>query len=333
MGDRSMRDLRTLPKAHLHLHLEGGMRQSTLAELSERYALPPPPEPDGTFATFIRTYRAACDGLRTPEELHRLVHEVVQDAANDGAVWIEPQDWITIGMAERAGLADEEAVLRVLLEALAEAARAIGVGAGLMVATNRQRPIDQAEALARLAARYAGRGVVSFGLVDDETVGPEPFADAFAIARAAGLISAPHGGELAGPERVWGALDALKAQRVQHGVRSVEDPSLLERLAQEQMCLDVCLTSNVYLGVVPNIAAHPLPKLLAAGIPVSLNTDDPLVFGSTLLTEYELARDVFGLDDTALAGIAASSIRHSGAPASLKATALAGVQRWLELPA
>jgi adenosine deaminase len=327
------RALRTLPKAHLHLHLEGGMRQSTLAELSARYAMPPPPEPDGTFATFIRTYRAACDGLRTPAELHRLVHEVVEDAAHDGAVWIEPQEWITIDMADRAGLKDEESVLRVLLEALADAAHATGIGAGLMVASNRQRPADQAEALARLAARYAGRGVVAFGLVDDETVGPEPFADAFAIARSAALIAAPHGGELAGPERVWGALDALKAQRVQHGVRSVEDPALLARLADEQVCLDVCLTSNVYLGVVPSLAAHPLPQLVAAGIPISLNTDDPLIFGSTLLGEYEIARDVFGLDDTTLASIAASSIRHSGAPASLKASALAGIQRWLELPA
>jgi adenosine deaminase len=324
------RDLRTLPKAHLHLHLEGGMRPSTLADFTERYALPPPPEPDGTFATFIRTYRQAADGLRSADDLRRLVGEVVEDAAADGAVWVEPADWITSTMAARAGLADEEAVLRVLLEALDDAARQYGIGAGLMLSSNRTRPPAEAEALAQLAARYAGRGVVAFGLADDEVVGPpEPYAAAFATARAAGLIAAPHGGELSGPERVRGALDALGARRVQHGVRAVDDAALLERLAAEQVCLDVCLTSNVYLGVVPSIEAHPLPRLLAAGISVSLNTDDPLVFGSSLLEEYELGRRVFGLDDSTLAGIAASSIRASGAPESLKTTALAGIERWL----
>jgi adenosine deaminase len=322
--------LRALPKAHLHLHLEGAMRPSTLADLTTRYALPPPPEPDGTFETFIRTYRQACDGLRSPDDLHRLVDEVVADAAADGAVWVEPAEWITPWMAERTGLASEEAVLQVVLEALADAARAHSIGAGLLVSTNRRRAPAEAEDLARLAARYAGRGVVSFGLADDDALGPpEPFADTFAIARAAGLIAAPHGGELGGPERVRGALDALGARRVQHGVRAVEDPSLLERLASEGVCLDVCLTSNVYLRVVPSLAEHPLPQLLAAGIPISLNTDDPLVFGSSLLGEYELARQVFALDDHTLAAIAAASIRASGAPAALKTTALAGVEQWL----
>jgi adenosine deaminase len=327
------RDLQALPKAHLHLHLEGGMRQSTLADLTARYDLPPLPTPDGTFATFLRTYRQACDGLRSPDDLRRAAREVVEDAAADGAVWMEPADWIAPGMAARAGLPDDEAVLQVLLEGLQEGARSCGIDAGLIVSTNRANPPHEAEALARLAARYAGRGVVGFGLAGDEVVGPcEPFVDAFAIARGAGLIPAPHGGELVGPERVRTALDALGARRIQHGVRSVEDPDLLQRLAAEQICLDVCLTSNVYLGVVPNLEQHPLPRLLEAGIPVSLNTDDPLVFGSTLLGEYEIARRVFGLDDAALAGIAAASIRNSGAPAALKASALAGGEAWLAAP-
>jgi adenosine deaminase len=327
------RDLRALPKAHLHLHLEGGMRRSTLADLTTRYDLPSPPTPDGTFATFLRTYRQACDGLRTPDDLRRVAREVVEDAAADGAVWIEPADWIAPGMAELAGLPDEEAVLQVLLEGVQEGARSTGIEAGLMVSTNRAHPPEEAEALARLAARYAGRGVVAFGLAGDEVIGPaEPFADAFAIARAAGLIAAPHGGELAGPERVRSALDALGARRVQHGVRSVEDPELLARLAAEQICLDVCLTSNVYLGVVPSLEQHPLPRLLKAGIPVSLNTDDPLVFGSTLLGEYEIARRVFALSDESLAEIAGASIRNCGAPAALKTKALAGVEAWLAAP-
>ncbi|HET6317249.1 MAG TPA: adenosine deaminase [Chloroflexota bacterium] len=325
------RDLRQLPKAHLHLHLEGAMRPSTMHDLLSAAGLPAPPRADGTFATFLSIYDHASQGLRSPDDIARLVREVVEDAAADGAVWVEPAEWLKSTAAERAGLSDVEAVLRVVLEALNEAARQTGIGTGLMVSTNRLRPTSEAEALARLAARNAGQGVVSFGLAGDEASGPpEPFSDAFAIARAAGLLATPHGGELAGPVSVRGALDTLGARRIQHGVRSVEDPALLQRLADEQVCLDVCPTSNVHLRVVPSLSDHPLPALVHAGIPVSLNADDPLVFGAGLLAEYELARASFGFDDATLAHIAACSIRASGAPEELKRTALAGVDAWLD---
>jgi adenosine deaminase len=199
-----------------------------------------------------------------------------------------------------------------------------------MVSSNRTRPPEEAVALARLAERYAGRGVVAFGLADDETKGrPEPFAEAFDIARAAGLIPSPHAGEHGGPDSVRAALDALGARRIQHGVRSAEDPQLLRRLADSDVCLDVCPTSNVQLRVVESLAVHPLLALLDAGVNVSLNADDPLFFGSGILAEYELARHAFGLDDATLAHIAACSLRASGAPAPLKSKALADVAAWL----
>ncbi len=223
-----------------------------------------------------------------------------------------------------------QAVLDLLLDTARQASARTGVGVGFMVSTNRTRPPEEAVALARLAEKYAGRGVVSFGLADDETKGrPEPFAEAFQIARAAGLIASPHAGEHGGPDSVRGALDALGARRIQHGVRSAEDPDLLRRLADEGVCLDVCPTSNVQLRVVESFATHPLPALLDAGVNVSLNADDPLFFGSGVLAEYELARHSFGLDDAALAHIAATSIRASGAPADLKKTAQANIERWL----
>jgi adenosine deaminase len=325
-----MRDLRALPKAHLHLHLEGAMRPATLVELSERYRLPAPLQPDGSFARFIQLYRAACEALRSPDDLVRLVREIVEDAAAAGAVWVEPSVWLTATEAARVGVRDEEAILEVLLDAARSAARDFHVGVGLMVSSNRVHPPADAVALARLAARHAGRGVVAFGLADDETrAPPEPFAAAFAIARAAGLISAPHAGEHGGPDSVRGALDALGARRIQHGVRAAEDPHLLQRLAKEEVCLDVCPTSNVQLGVSPSYAKHPLSKLLEAGVQVSLNADDPLFFGSGVLGEYELGRQLFGLDDTALAGIAACSIRAGGAPESIKVAALADIEQWL----
>jgi adenosine deaminase len=245
-------------------------------------------------------------------------------------VWLEPAEWLAPGQPERLGLGDAQAVLDLLLDAARQASTRTGVAVGFMLSANRTRSPEEAVGLARLAEHYAGRGVVSFGLADDETKGrAEPFAEAFAIARGAGLIASPHAGEHGGPDSVRGALDALGARRIQHGVRSAEDPELLRRLADEGVCLDVCPTSNVQLRVVESLGAHPLPALLDAGVSVSLNADDPLFFGSGVLAEYELARHTFGLDDAALAGIAASSIRASGAPADLKAQALADIERWL----
>ena len=324
------RDVRALPKAHLHLHLEAGQRPAMLRELSERYGLPTPETGDGTFATFLRAARVVFTALRTPEDYIRLLREMAEDAAAEGTVWLEPAAWLTQAQAERLGLSHVEAVLELLLDAARQAEAATGVGIGFMLSANRMRPPAEAIALAQLAARYAGRGVVSFRLADDEAHGPaEPFAEAFGIARAAGLISAPHAGEHAGPESVRAALDALGARRIQHGVRSVEDPRLVQRLVEERVCLDVSPTSNVQLSVSPSLQEHPLPVLLQAGVMLSLNADDPVIFGCGLLDEYELARRVFGLDDTMLATIAANSIRASGAPESIRTSALARIDEWL----
>jgi adenosine deaminase len=330
----SRRDLRLPPKAHLHPHLEGAMRPSTLQELASRHGLEVPPVRGyGDFTAFEATYRAACQVLRSPEDLQRLVLEVAEDAAQAGAIWVEPSEWLTGDQARRLGLAGREAVLEVLLDAARRAEEQTGVGVGLMVAANRTADPEDAMQLAQLAARYAGRGVVSFGLAGDESRGsPEPFTEAFALARAAGLVAAPHAGELAGAQSVRAAVDALGARRVQHGVRAIEEPELMERLAKDRICFDVCPTSNLLLSVVPSLGQHPLPELLEAGVPVSINSDDPLLFGSDLAQAYEVCRTVFGLDDAALASIATSSILASDAPEATKSEALRGVRRWLAAP-
>ncbi|TVT47102.1 adenosine deaminase family protein, partial [Amycolatopsis rhizosphaerae] len=183
---------------------------------------------------------------------------------------------------------------------------------------------------AELAAAEAGTGIVSFGLANDEALfPPEPFDRAFAIAREASLISAPHAGELAGPDSVRGALDVLHAQRIGHGVRAVEDPELLHRLADSDVCLDVCPTSNLMLSVVQSLAEHPLPRLIEAGVRCSINGDDPLLFGPGLLEEYELSRTTLGLTDENLAWVARCSIEASGAPKALTADAIARIDAWL----
>jgi len=326
-----MRDLATLPKAHLHLHLEGAMRPATLRELAGRYGLEVPAiRGFGSFTAFADTYVAACEVLVDMDDMRRLVTEVVEDAALAGAVWVEPGMYLP---HHRRRLGPDVAVLEVVLDALAAAADRFGIGAGLMVSADRTVDPSDAEEQAALAAAYAGRGVVGFGLANDETgFPPEPFATAFSIAREAGLLSTPHAGELAGPESIVGALDALGADRIQHGVRAIEDPELVRRLADSQICLDVCPTSNILLSVFPSLAEHPLPALLDAGVRCSLNGDDPLLFGPNLLEEYELCRAEFGFDDRRLAFVAQCSIEHSGAPAGVKRQALGGVEQWLAGP-
>ena len=327
-----MRDLRTLPKAHLHIHLEGGMRPATLRELCDRYGMAVPAiDSYGSFSAFEATYLAACATLRTEADLRRLVAEVVADAAGAGAVWVEPSSYLP---HHRQYHGRDEATLEIILDELAASAARHGIGAGFMAAAD--RTLDPAIAVeqARLAAAYRDRGVVSFGLANDETGHPpEPFAPAYAITNAAGLLSTPHAGELGGPESVAGALDTLGADRIQHGVRAVEDPELVARLVGSPVCLDVCPSSNIMLSVYPSLDVHPLGALLDAGVRCSLNADDPLLFGPNLLEEYELCRRVFGFDDARMAFIARCSIDASGAPEDRKVAARAGIDRWLAAPA
>jgi len=326
-----MRDLRTLPKAHLHVHLEGAMRPTTLSDLCGRYDLQVPSIVRyGSFTAFAATYLAACACLRTEADLRRLVSEVVEDAAGAGAVWVEPSSYIP---HHRPFHGSDQATLEIVLDQLAQTAARLGIGAGFMVAAD--RTVDPADAIeqARLAIAYRDRGVVSFGLANDEAGRPpELFAAAYQLARQAGLLSTPHAGELAGPASVSGALDVLGADRIQHGVRAIEDAELVKRLAGTDVCLDVCPSSNIMLSVFPSLEDHPLPALLDAGVRCSLNADDPLLFGPNLLEEYQLCRTEFGFDDARLADIARFSINASGAPAALKEQALVGIDGWLVGP-
>ena len=204
----------------------------------------------------------------------------------------------------------------------------------LIVAANRTRHPGDAETLARVARRYAGRGVVGFGLSNDETRGrPEEFAKAFRLARDAGLLSVPHAGEMRGTRSVRGAVMALGADRLGHGVRAVEDAETMALLAERGVVLEVCPASNVALGVAGAVEQVPVRELKAAGVKVALGADDPLLFRSGLLEQYAAVRDQQGLPDAALADLAADAVRGSAAPGEVKARLLAGVAAWLAAPA
>jgi adenosine deaminase len=323
-----VRDLRQLPKAHLHIHLEGAMRPETLRELAEAAGIEVPPVRGfGNFSAFSGMYVAACAVLTSADALARLTREVIEDAARDGATWVEPAVYVP---HHNARLGPSPEILEIILGAAVDAGRANDIGVGVIVAADRTLDPSDSVEQAHLAVKYADKGVTGFGLANDETGHPpEPFAEAFAVARDAGLLSVPHAGELEGPDSVRGALDALGANRLQHGVRAVEDSELVKRLADSPVCLDVCPTSNVLLSVVPDLAAHPLPALLEAGVRCSLNSDDPLLFGPNLLEEYQLVRDKMGLDDATLANIATNSIDASAAPADVKQRTRAGIVSWL----
>ncbi|MEU8825007.1 adenosine deaminase [Streptomyces sp. NPDC048636] len=325
------RDLALLPKAHLHLHLEGSMRPGTLADLAAAAGIPGP-DVRGyrTFAEFVASYADAVALVRTESDLRRVVREVVEDAAADGAVWLEPA---VNPLAYRGRLGPPGHVLDLLLDEARTTADRLGIGCGLMVTAQRHLPPPTAVELAQLAASRAGAGVVAFGLAaDEQRYAPEPFSRAFATARDAGLISAPHAGELVGEASIVGALDALGADRIGHGIRAAESPGLMARLAAESTVLDVCPTSNVSLGLVATFADHPLPRLLEAGVRCTIGADDPLLFGTGLLDEYTAVRDVLGLDDNCLADVARWSLEASGAPRPAVAAALRDIGTWRSAP-
>jgi adenosine deaminase len=259
--------------------------------------------------------------------LYRLVREIAEDEVAEGSRWLELQADPS-GYTARYG--SITAFTELLLDAAAVAAQATGVGIAIIIAANRTRhPLD-ARTLARLAVQFAGRGVVGFGLSNDERRGPaEDFERAFGIAGRAGLLLVPHAGELLGAASVTAALDRLRADRIGHGVRAVEDPEVVKRLAAADVTLEVCPSSNVGLGVEPNAAAVPVRTLFEAGVPVALGADDPLLFGRRLVKQYEIARDVHGFTPQELADLARMSVLGSAAPDSVRTRLLAAIDAWL----
>jgi adenosine deaminase len=315
------------------------MRHSTLVELARthRVSLPPaltqdwPPQLSAAdergWFRFQRLYDTARSVLRTTDDLYRLVREIAEDEVAEGSRWLELQADPS-GYTARYG--SITAFTELLLDAAAVAAQATGVGIAIIIAANRTRhPLD-ARTLARLAVQFAGRGVVGFGLSNDERRGPaEDFERAFGIAGRAGLLLVPHAGELLGAASVTAALDRLRADRIGHGVRAVEDPEVVKRLAAADVTLEVCPSSNVGLGVEPNAAAVPVRTLFEAGVPVALGADDPLLFGRRLVKQYEIARDVHGFTPQELADLARMSVLGSAAPDSVRTRLLAAIDAWL----
>jgi len=320
------------------------MRVATLADLATRHRVRLPsqlldadplhvPADERGWFRFQRLYDAARACVRGEDDMRRIVAEAALDDAAEGSGRLELQVDPTSYAPFVGGITP---ALEIVLDAARQAGEDAGIEVGVIVAASRMRHPLEARTLARLAARHAGDGpgqVVGFGLSNDERRGETAdFAPAFAIARRAGLASVPHGGELLGPAHVEAVVENLSPDRLGHGVRSAEDPRVLERVASNGIALEVCPASNVSLGVYASSGDVPLRALVDAGAIVALGADDPLLFRSRLVAQYETARDVLGFGDDELAGLARASIRASRASDASKARLLSGVDDWLAAP-
>jgi adenosine deaminase len=308
-----------LPKAELHVHHVGSASPRAVAELAARHegSTPVPADPDKLadyftftdFAHFIEVYLTVVDLIRTPEDVWTLTHEVARDLAAQNVRYAEltvtPFSTITRGVAAAEFCAAIE-------DARRRAEQDFGVSLRWCFDIPGEAGLAAAELTLDVALNNRPDGLVSFGLGGPEVGVPrEQFAPYFAKARAAGLHSAPHAGESTGPQTIWDAIRFLDAERIGHGIAAAQDPELLAYLAEHGIALEVCPTSNVRTRSVPSLAEHPLPALVAAGVPVTINSDDPPMFSTTLDTEYSVAAELLGLDETGVADLARAAVRAS----------------------
>ena len=325
------------------------MRVSTVREMASAHGmrLPHalgvehyPPQLSGVdergWFRFQRLYDAARHCVRGEDDMRRIVREAAQDDGAEGSRWLEIQVDPTSYAPFVGGITPALEIVLDEARSVSSTARRTGAAqVAVVVAASRIRHPLEARTLARLAAQHAGDGpgtVVGFGLSNDERRGvTSDFAKAFQIAERAGLALVPHGGELLGADAVTETLDALHPDRLGHGVRAVEDPRVLQRVVEEGIGLEVCPGSNVSLGVYPEESAVPLRRLVDAGAQVALGADDPLLFGTRLLAQYEIAREL-GFSDAELADLARASVRISRAPTHTRAEMLAGIDDWLDSP-
>jgi aminodeoxyfutalosine deaminase len=278
------------PKIELHVHLEGTVRPDTLRAIAKRndYALPDDLESlyrFRDFAHFLEVFELCAHALRHYDDFRQIVVDYAKEAKEHGAVYLEgifaPGLWREL---------DTDEVFSGYCDGAQEARELHDVEVRLTPDIPRVYGIEDALTTAGYAVKYRDRGVVGIGLGGPEHGHPpEPYERAFALAREGGLASVPHAGEAVGAESVRGALDALAADRIRHGIRSVEDPGLVAELAARGTVLDVCPLSNLRTGVVGSLDEHPLPQLVAAGVRCSISTDDPAMFDTDLTRDYEAA--------------------------------------------
>jgi len=317
-----------IPKVELHVHLEGAMRPAVLLELARRNGLDLPARDEAglkrwfrftDFEHFVQVYLACSRALATPEDFQLLALDFLAEQAYLNVAYTEAHFTISTHLANGANGGE---VLAALAEAIAEGERRYGVTLRLIPDIVRNVGVEPADRTLEWALAGRERGVVvALGLSGSEARFPnEPFREHFAAAARAGLRRVAHAGEHAGPESIRSVLDICGAERIGHGVRAVEDPALVEELRASQIPLEVCPSSNLLLGVAPDLEHHPFDRLYRSGVALSVNSDDPSFFNTTLTREYLRLHQAFGYTPPELAGLVLGALHQSFLPEPERAT-------------
>ena len=308
----SVLNVDSIPKAEIHLHLEGAAPPDLVAKLAAQKGVDLKGlVRDGRyqwrgFSEFLAAYDAAAAVFTTPEDYEALTRSILEGLAAQNVIYAE--FFVSPDHAAATGVAWED-YLAAVVRAIEAAEQSHGITARIIPLCVRGYGPENAKKVAELVARTLHPYVTGFGMAGDERMHhPRDFAPAFDIARAAGLKLTAHAGEFGGPESVAAAVEHLKLARVGHGVRASEDPALVKKLAEEGIVLEVCPISNVVLEVYPNLAAHPFKKLRDAGVKVAISTDDPPFFGTTITRDYQEAAETFGLSAEDLRGITRTAL-------------------------
>jgi aminodeoxyfutalosine deaminase len=299
------------PKIELHVHLEATVRPKALLEIANRNGFVLPVRTEDAlielyrykdFQHFLDLWLLTTPALQTEADFRQVVVSYGKEAAAQGAVYIEG---IFTPVERISGGASWDEVFSGFCDGAAEAKDRFGVDVRLTTDIPRNLDLDVGIKTAQYAVKYRERGIVGLGLGGPEaSFPPEPFERAFLLAKDGGLGSVPHAGEAAGPQSIRGAVEVLKADRIRHGIRAVEDSGLLRELAARSIVCDVCPVSNLRTGVVESLATHPLPEMLAAGVQCSISTDDPAMFDTDLVWEHEVAAQLGSTPESSfLAGL------------------------------
>jgi aminodeoxyfutalosine deaminase len=326
-----------LPKAELHVHHVGSASPRIVAELAARHpGSPVPTDPAALveyfrfhdFAHFIQLYLTVVDLIKTPDDVRLLTYEIAREMAEQqnlryAELTVTPYTSVARGIAA-------EAFCEAIEDARAAAEKEFGLVLRWIFDIPGEVGLQGAEETLRIATKIRPEGLVGFGLGGPEIGVPRPqFAPYFEQALAAGLHSVPHAGETTGPETIWDAIRELKAERIGHGTSAMQDPALVEYLREHRIPLEVSPTSNIATRVVESYDVHPLRAMVDAGLVVTINSDDPPMFGTDLTSEYAVAAQLLELDEAGVAELARTAVRVSFAEDTVKETLLAEIAAYV----
>lgn len=306
-----------MPKVELHVHLEGSIRPQTLAELADKNGIGLPGGVASIyqfsdFQGFLDTYMQSAACLCTQEDFERVTYEFLIDQAALGILYCEV---FLSSMQHLKRDFDFKCIMQGIQAGYNRAREETGIRMGVIFDHGRQFGAAEGMRVLERAIKTQDYGVIGLSIGGDEVnFPPELFTEVFRRAREAGLAVTAHAGEVRGPESVWGAIHALGVRRIGHGIRSIEDPELIDYLRREEIYLDICPTSNLWTGAVSSLSEHPVRDLFEAGVPISLSSDDPALFQTNLVKEYVLLHRHFGFSREELKAISLNGVRASFLP-------------------